>query len=98
MAGAETGAPWAPEYRCRTAAVMPVAVDAVWAALVDLAEWAKRWTVVRVEPIDPDTATVLRPGSRFRILGSRPGGPTRQWTVEVRDVAHRAHRPAVRRG
>lgn len=76
----------APEYRCRTEAVIPAPVDAVWAALVDLAEWAQWWVVVQVEPVEPDAGTLLTPGYRFRIMGSRPGGPTRGWTVEVLDV------------
>jgi uncharacterized protein YndB with AHSA1/START domain len=84
--GAETGQPGAPVYRCRTELVVPAPVGAVWAALVDLAEWARWWAVVRVELIDPAAGTVLRPGLRFRILGSRPGGPPRGWTVEVLDV------------
>ena len=75
-----------PGYRCRTEAVIPAPVDAVWAALADLSQWARWWVVVRVETLDPSGATVLRPGLRFRILGSRPGGPTRGWTVEVLDV------------
>jgi uncharacterized protein YndB with AHSA1/START domain len=66
--------------------VIPAPVDAVWAALVDLAAWALWWVVVRVEPVEPDAGTKLAPGFRFRILGSRPGGPTRGWTVEVLDV------------
>jgi uncharacterized protein YndB with AHSA1/START domain len=78
--------PTSPEYRCRTQAVIPAPVDAVWAALVDLAEWARWWVVVRVELVDPGAGTRLTPGLRFRILGSRPGGPTRGWTVEVLDV------------
>jgi uncharacterized protein YndB with AHSA1/START domain len=78
--------PRAPEYRCRTEAVIPAPVDAVWAALADLAEWARWWVVVRVEALDPGAGTVLRPGFRFRITGSRPGGPTRGWGVEVLDV------------
>jgi uncharacterized protein YndB with AHSA1/START domain len=61
-------------------------VDAVWAALADLAEWARWWVVVRVEALDPDAGTMLRPGLRFRLLGSRPGGPIRGWTVEVLDI------------
>jgi uncharacterized protein YndB with AHSA1/START domain len=73
-------------YQCRTEAVIPAPVAAVWAALADLAEWARWWVVVRVEPLDPGAGTVLRPGLRFRILASRPGGPTRQWGVEVLDV------------
>jgi uncharacterized protein YndB with AHSA1/START domain len=75
-----------PEYRCRTEAVIPAPVGAVWAALADLAEWARWWVVVRVELLDPGAGTRLTPGLRFRILGSRPGGPTRGWTVEVLDV------------
>jgi len=78
--------PQSPEYRCRTEALIPAPVDAVWAALADLAEWARWWVVVRVEALDPSEGTRLRPGLRFRILGSRPGGPTRGWTVEVLDV------------
>jgi uncharacterized protein YndB with AHSA1/START domain len=73
-------------YHCRTEIVVPASVDDVWAALVDLAEWTRWWVVVRVEPIDPDASTVLRPGYRFRILANRPGGPTRSWIVEVLDV------------
>jgi uncharacterized protein YndB with AHSA1/START domain len=83
---AATEPPKAPEYRCRTEAVVPAPVDAVWAALADLAEWSRWWVVVRVEALDPGAGTMLRPGYRFRILGSRPGGPTRGWTVEVLDV------------
>ena len=75
-----------PGYHCRTEVVVPASVDDVWAALVDLAEWTRWWVVVRVEPVDPDTGTVLRPGLRFRIVGSRPGGPPRSWIVEVLDV------------
>ena len=75
-----------PAYHCRTEVVVPASVDDVWAALVDLAEWTRWWVVVRVEPVDPDTGTVLRPGLRFRIVGSRPGGPPRSWIVEVLDV------------
>jgi uncharacterized protein YndB with AHSA1/START domain len=76
-----------PEYRCRTETVIPAAPDAVWAALSDLATWSHWWSVVRVEPMDPDAGTALRPGLRFRISGNRPGGPTRGWIVEVLDVA-----------
>jgi uncharacterized protein YndB with AHSA1/START domain len=79
-------APQWPEYRCRSEAVIAAAPDAVWAALVDLAAWAEWWSVVRVEPVDPDAGTVLRPGLRFRIVGNRPGGPTRGWMVDVLDV------------
>src|SRR4029453_17152251 len=75
-----------PEYRCRTETVIPAAPDAVWAALSDLATWSHWWSVVRVEPTDPDAGTALRPGLRFRISGNRPGGPTRGWIVEVLDV------------
>jgi uncharacterized protein YndB with AHSA1/START domain len=75
-----------PEYRCRTEVVVPASVDDVWAALVDLAEWTRWWVVVRVEPVDPDGGTVLRPGLRFRVVANRPGGPTRSWIVEVLDV------------
>ena len=75
------------EYRCRTEVVVAAPVDAVWDALVDLAEWARWWVVVRVEPVDPDAATVLCPGMRFSIVANRPGGPTRRWIVEVLDVA-----------
>src|SRR5262245_22461492 len=75
-----------PEYKCRTEAVIPASVEDVWAALADLSEWAQWWVVVRVEPIDPAEATALRPGFRFHITGSRPGGPPRGWIVEVLDV------------
>jgi uncharacterized protein YndB with AHSA1/START domain len=75
-----------PGYHCRTEVVVPASVDDVWAALIDLAEWARWWVVVRVEPVDPDSGTVLVPGLRFRIIANRPGGPTRQWIVEVLDV------------
>jgi uncharacterized protein YndB with AHSA1/START domain len=83
------GAEAAPEYRCRTAIVIDAPVDEVWSALVDLAEWARWWVVVRVAPVDPEAGTVLRPGFRFRIDANRPGGPTRQWLVDVLDVAPR---------
>lgn len=82
---ADAATEW-PEYRCRTETVIPAAPDAVWAALSDLATWRHWWSVVRVEPIDPDVGTALRPGLRFRISGNRPGGPTRGWIVEVLDV------------
>ena len=72
-----------PEYRCRTEAVITAAVDDVWAALVDLAAWAQWWSVVRVEPVDPEAGTILRPGLRLRIVGNRPGGRIFGWTVEV---------------
>ena len=75
-----------PEYRCRTEAVIPAPIEDVWAALADLSEWSRWWVVVRVEPIDPSAGTELRPGFRFRISGSRPGGPPRGWVVEVLDV------------
>jgi uncharacterized protein YndB with AHSA1/START domain len=76
-------------YHCRTEVVVAAPLDDVWAALVDLAEWSRWWVVVGVEPVDPDSGTVLRPGLRFRIVGSRPGGPPRSWVVEVRDVKPR---------
>jgi uncharacterized protein YndB with AHSA1/START domain len=82
---ANATAEW-PEYRCRSEAVISASRDAVWAALVDLAAWGEWWSVVRVEPVDRDAGTMLRPGLRFRIVGNRPGGPTRGWTVEVLDV------------
>jgi uncharacterized protein YndB with AHSA1/START domain len=75
-----------PEFRCRTEAVVPAAVDAVWAALVDLEAWARWWSVVRVEPVDPDAGTMLRPGLRLRIAGNRPGGRIFGWTIEVLEV------------
>ena len=71
----------APEYRCRTEVVVPASIEAVWGALADLSEWARWWVVVRVEPVDPAAGTELRPGFRFRITGSRPGGPPRGWTA-----------------
>ena len=86
MTGAATEPPTSQAYRCRTEAVIPAPLDAVWDALADLAEWARWWVVVQVEALDPDAGTMLRPGLRFRILGSRPGGPSRRWTVEVLDV------------
>jgi uncharacterized protein YndB with AHSA1/START domain len=70
--------------------VIPGAPDAVWAALADLAAWAQWWSVIRVEPVDPDASTMLQPGLRFRIVGNRPGGPTRGWTVEVLAVVPNA--------
>lgn len=75
-----------PEYRCRTEAVIPASIEAVWGALSDLSEWARWWVVVRVEPVDPSAGTQLRPGFRFRITGNRPGGPPRGWTVDVLHV------------
>jgi uncharacterized protein YndB with AHSA1/START domain len=76
-------APGWPQYRCRSEALIAATPDTVWAALVDLAAWARWWSVIRVERLDPDASTKLRQGRRFRIVGNRPGGRTFGWTVEV---------------
>lgn len=74
-------------YEVTDEAVIPAPVGAVWAVLSDLATWREWWTLIRVIPLDPDTSTVVHPGQRFRIEGSRPGATeTRGWNVAVLDV------------
>ena len=63
MTGAATEPPTSQAYRCRTEAVIPAPLDAVWDALADLAEWARWWVVVQVEALDPE---------RLGVAGSSP--------------------------
>jgi len=75
------------EYEVTDEAVIPAPIDRVWAVLSDLATWLDWWTLISVTPLDPDAATVVHPGQRFRIEGSRPGATqTRGWNVAVREV------------
>ena len=75
------------EYEVTDEAVIPAPIDRVWAVLSDLATWLDWWTLIRVTPLDPDAPTVVHPGQRFRIEGSRPGATqTRGWNVAVREV------------
>jgi uncharacterized protein YndB with AHSA1/START domain len=74
-------------YEVTDEAVIAAPVDAVWAVLEDLRTWRDWWTLIRVTPLDPDAPTVVYPGLRFRIEGSRPGSQqTRGWNVVVREV------------
>src|SRR5262249_14334089 len=67
-------------------AVIPAPVDEGWAVLSDLATWRDWWTLIDVTPLDPDAATVVHPGQRFRIEGSRPGAAQKRgWNVAVRE-------------
>ena len=75
------------DYEVRDETVIPASADAVWAVLSDLSTWLNWWTLIQVEPLDQSASTIVAPGARFRIEGSRPGATSKRgWNVEVREV------------
>lgn len=68
-------------YRCRDERQVAVAPDRCFETLIDLATWARWWTLVTVTPI-----CRLEPGTRFEFAGARPGGELVVWPAEVVEV------------
>ncbi|MEW6273132.1 MAG: SRPBCC family protein [Thermodesulfobacteriota bacterium] len=74
----------APEHRTRDEALIPAPIHACFAALADLATYARWWTLVRVVPLG--AGTLLAPGVRFRFVGGRPGGAELSWEARVLEL------------
>ena len=74
-------------YEVTDEAVIPAPIEAVWTVLSDLVTWRDWWTLIQVIPLDSEAPTVVHPGQRFRIEGSRPGATQKRgWNVAVREV------------